>query len=189
MRLSVLIAARRGVLFPAMDMQAQTASGQTRCSVAYFSHIAATRAKWRGRCRGYERGSFRDRPSERLPCAIRCRYGPGQARDRPGIPARAEGAPARHRRIRRGFRRLRPAGGAPSRRPWRRSLPRTTGRERRCAVHDARGQPHGPQRGRHRKALYPGATLLGGAAGARQCRERLAVMPSVNGIGGMNLSK
>ena len=41
MRLSVLIAAV-AVLFPAMDMQAQTASGK-KVLVAYFSHSGNTR--------------------------------------------------------------------------------------------------------------------------------------------------
>ena len=70
MRLSVLIAAV-AVLFPAMDMQAQTASGK-KVLVAYFSHSGNTREMARQIAEATSGDLFRDRPSERLPCAIRC---------------------------------------------------------------------------------------------------------------------
>ena len=167
MRLSVLIAAV-AVLFPAMDMQAQTASGK-KVLVAYFSHSGNTREMARQIAEATNGDLFEIVPQSAYPA----QYGPGQARDRPGIPARAEGAPARHRRIRRGFRRLALLVGL--RRAARGDVPcrvRLVGKDR-CAVHDARGQPHGPQRGRHRKALSRGYPA-GRAAGARQCREGLA---------------
>lgn len=127
MRLSVLIAAV-AVLFPAMDMQAQTASGK-KVLVAYFSHSGNTCEMARQIAEATNGDLFEIVPQSAYPAQY------------DAVTAQAK------REIGRGYRpalkgRLpdigaydvvfvaRPVGGAPSRRPWRRSLPRTTGRER-----------------------------------------------------------
>ena len=164
MRLSVLIAAV-AVLFPAMDMQAQTASGK-KVLVAYFSHSGNTREMARQIAEATNGDLFEIVPQSAYPAQY------------DAVTAQAK------REIGRGYRpalkgRLPDIGaydvvfvGSPC--WWGTVAPRVrlVGKDR-CAVHDARGQPHGPQRGRHRKALSRGYPA-GRAAGARQCRERLA---------------
>ena len=154
MRLSVLIAAV-AVLFPAMDMQAQTASGK-KVLVAYFSHSGNTREMARQIAEATNGDLFEIVPQSAYPAQY------------DAVTAQAK------REIGRGYRpalkgRLPDIGaydvvfvGSPC--WWGTVAP---------PVHDARGQPHGPQRGRHRKALSRGYPA-GRAAGARQCRERLA---------------
>lgn len=170
MRLSVLIAAV-AVLFPAMDMQAQTASGK-KVLVAYFSHSGNTREMARQIAEATNGDLFEIVPQSaylRNTMPLRPRPSARLARGyRPALKGRLP--TSAHTTW---FSSARPAGGAPSRR--RGDVPcrvRLVGKDR-CAVHDARGQPHGPQRGRHRKALSRGYPA-GRAAGARQCRERLA---------------
>ena len=170
MRLSVLIAAV-AVLFPAMDMQAQTASGK-KVLVAYFSHSGNTREMARQIAEATNGDLFEIVPQSAYPAQY------------DAVTAQAK------REIGRGYRpalkgRLPDIGaydvvfvGSPC--WWGTVAPpvatflavRLGGKDR-CAVHDARGQPHGPQRGRHRKALSRGYPA-GRAAGARQCREGLA---------------
>ena len=166
MRLSVLIAAV-AVLFPAMDMQAQTASGK-KVLVAYFSHSGNTREMARQIAEATNGDLFEIVPQSAYPAQY------------DAVTAQAK------REIGRGYRpalkgRLPDIGaydvvfvGSPC--WWGTVAPPVAtflvGKDR-CAVHDARGQPHGPQRGRHRKALSRGYPA-GRAAGARQCREGLA---------------
>ena len=170
MRLSVLIAAV-AVLFPAMDMQAQTASGK-KVLVAYFSHSGNTREMARQIAEATNGDLFEIVPQSAYPAQY------------DAVTAQAK------REIGRGYRpalkgRLPDIGAydvvfvgallVGHRRAARGDVPcrvRLVGKDR-CAVHDARGQPHGPQRGRHRKALSRGYPA-GRAAGARQCREGLA---------------
>ena len=171
MRLPVLIATV-AVLFPATDMQAQTASGK-KVLVAYFSHSGNTREMARQIAEATNGDLFEIVPQSAYPAQY------------DAVMAQAK------REIGRGYRpalkgRLPDIGaydvifvGSPCwwghRRAARSDVPcrvRLVGKDR-CAVHDARGQPHGPQRGGHRKALSRGYPA-GRAAGARQCRERLA---------------
>ena len=143
MRLPVLIAAV-AVLFPATDMQAQTASGK-KVLVAYFSHSGNTREMARQIAEATNGDLFEIVPQSAYPVQY------------DAVTAQAK------REIGRGYR---PAlkGRLPDIGAYDVMF---------VAVPDARGQPHGPQRGGHRKALSRGYPA-GRAAGARQCRERLA---------------
>lgn len=128
MRLSVLIAAV-AVLFPAMDMQAQTASGK-KVLVAYFSHSGNTREMARQIAEATNGDLFEIVPQSAYPAQYDAVTAQAKREIGRGYPAALKGRPARHRRIRRGFRRLALLVGHRRAGPVRRSLPRTTGRER-----------------------------------------------------------
>ena len=163
MRLSVLIAAV-AVLFPAMDMQAQTASGK-KVLVAYFSHSGNTREMARQIAEATNGDLFEIVPQSAYPAQY------------DAVTAQAK------REIGRGYRpalkgRLPDIGaydvvfvGSPC--WWGTVAPPVATF---LAAYDWSGKTVAPfmtQRGRHRKALSRGYPA-GRAAGARQCRERLA---------------
>lgn len=114
---------------------------------------AATRAPWPNGSRGHGCRSLRNRPAEALPRGVPRRRRSGQARDRRGLPSGAENRPARRRAIRRDLHRF--ALLVVDRRTARRDLPRSArlhGQDPH-PLHDARREPHGPQRSRHPTAL------------------------------------